>query len=226
MMKERPIIFSASMVRAILEGRKTQTRRPVKWPAWTNPSSHWPPLVKKLGLAFYEDGRMVKRFRCPYGQPGDRLWVRETWAHYQTVNHARLSGGRAISEVSDGRAGYRADGHESIGDFRRHVELMGGASLEAIEINGDCWRPSIHMPRWASRLTLEVSGVRVERVRDISDEDVMAEGVEPDRCTDHPRGVYYTAFAPRWDAIYGKKPGQDWASNPWVWVVEFRRVKA
>ena len=146
--KERPIIFSGPMIRAILEGRKTQTRRIVK-----------PNCLSKLS---------------PYGRTGDRLWVRETWGH---------------NPEGPGYV-YRSDG-----DFD-------------MKFHGDRWRPSIHMPRWASRITLEVTGVRVERLQDINEEDALAEGVEH-------------AFRSLWESING--PGS-WDANPWVWVVEFRRV--
>ena len=159
-MKERPILFSGEMVRAILDDRKTQTRRVVKpQPEYYDHRWRWLDVIASCTGSL--DERM--RSHCPYGQPGDRLWVRETWVHYHTVNHRRLHHGGAISEVSDGLAGYRADGHDTIEDFRQHVRLMSGADLEAVEINGDRWRPSIHMPRWASRITLEITAVSVER---------------------------------------------------------------
>ena len=193
-MKERPILFSAPMVRAILNGTKTQTRRAVK----DRHIDSAPPACIFQWL----------RERCTYGQPGDRLWVKETWAHYQTVNRIRKTDGRSFSEVSDGLAGYRADGYDTIEDFRKHVQMMSGCDLEAVEIRGDRWRPSIFMPRWASRLTLEVTGVRVERLQEISEREARAEGYESAR-----------AFM-----------AGDWASkkaesNPWVWVLDFKRVE-
>ena len=212
-MTERPILFSAEMVRAILEGQKTQTRRKMK-PAKAKRPKRW--LI---------DDAAVNGLVCPYGQPGDMLWVRETWAHYQTVNHVWRSEGRAFDEVSDGLAGYRADGHDSIEDFRAHVRLMSGCDLEHVIINGDRWRPSIHMPRWASRITLRITDVRVERLQDISEDDARAEGCEPvgwiDE-TDVGMSSYREGFTRLWNTINGVGA---WEANPWVWVIEFERVK-
>jgi hypothetical protein len=238
--KERPILFSAPMVRAILEGRKVQTRRVVK-PQPTLSS------FTSGGMPIYDCGIHGKRFLdsvtckrtdvyplCPYGQPGDRMWVRETWAHYQTVNDRRRPDGGSFAEVSDGLAGYRADGHETIEDFREHVRLMSGCGLQDVVINGDRWRPSIHMPRWASRIDLEVTGVRVERLQDISEADAAAEGCPCYVCDGPMDGrsekdchcfhakAQPSDFRALWESING--PGS-WDANPWVWVVEFERVK-
>jgi len=193
--------------------------------------------VRDKALALYRDARPIKVLRCPYGGPGDRLWVRETWAHYQCVDHVRRPDGRSFSEVSDGLAGYKADGFDGIEDFRSHVKLMSGSACEAVEINGDRWRPSIHMPRWASRITLEITGIRVERLHEISFEDAKAEGVErrvvcdgwreyglpPDveAAGTHPLQSARESYTSLWQSING--PGS-WNANPWVWVVEFRRV--
>lgn len=201
-MKARPILFSGPMVCALLDGRKAQTRRVVK-----KPPSKW----QAVGWGDQSQSAISPPLHwCPYGQPGDLLWVRETWAHYQTVNYVRRVDGRAFSEVSDGLAAYRADGHDTIDDLRDHIRLMCGCDLEAIEVNGDRWRPSIHMPRWASRLTLELTEVRVERLLEISDADKVAEGGTPDK-----------PFGTIWQAI-NTKPGIRWEDNPWVWALSFR----
>lgn len=238
MTKERPILFSGPMVRAILSGAKSVTRRIVK------PQ----PILCEYACGHSLNGQMIEGnpavlVQCPYGVPGDRLWVRETWAHYQTVNHILHSGGRAFDEVSDGLAGYRADGHDTIEDFRDHIRMMNGYDLEKVIINGDRWRPSIHMPRWASRITLEITGVRVERLQEITEEDARAEGVElglirtglayvpsmrthsDERYFDHARLLrgYRGAFAALWDRINGKRAS--WESNPFVWAIEFNRVE-
>jgi len=197
--KERPILFSGPMVRAILEGRKTQTRRVVKpqppadhpFPQpcvndgyWWNDSkddhddvSFWPTYSTCLP--------------CPYGKPGDQLWARETHCKY---------GGRFI---------YRAD----YGDLTPISDGIGGP-----------WKPSIHMPRIASRITLEITGVRVERLQDISEADVIAEGVSYDMPIvfksgdDTPRGL----FGELWESIHGEG---SWDLDPWVWVIEFQKVE-
>ena len=202
-MKERPILFSAPMVRALLAGTKTQTRRVVKkLPLNLNRETN----SIEVDDANIENGRFVKMIPCPYGQPGDRLWVRETFGHFE--RNENFAPGCDVF--------YRADG-ESL----------------AVEP----WRPSIHMPRWASRITLEVTGVRVERLQDISEADARAEGIFP-----HVRGGWHwlkhdssnlddwnqfgyktaaLAFRALWVSINGP---DNWAENPWVWVVEFKRL--
>ncbi|MFG1454606.1 hypothetical protein V5F44_20490 [Xanthobacter sp. V2C-8] len=232
-MTDLPILFSSSMILAILREidapgtGKTQTRRAISqamqdayfdYDDWCRNVSAGVPRSRQWEREFYLD-----RVRI---QPGDRLWVRETWAHYHTINHIRRTHGGAFSEVSDGLAGYRADGHDSIDDFREHIRLMSGCDLEAVEINGSRWRPSIHMPRWASRLTLYVSEVRVERLQDISEADAQAEGVECD--SDGWRDYLMpqtqccatakASCATLWDSLNG--PGA-WEANPWVAAYTF-----
>jgi hypothetical protein len=187
--KERPILFSGPMVRAILDGRKTQTRRVIKFRDFPDdPKAHRP---WRTGGGYWQDGDDF--LPCPYLLPPyqdsnyPRLWVRETWAVW--------------GEFRDGPGYcYRADGHQL----------------------GVTWKPSIHMPRKVSRITLEVTGVRVERVGDISTADCAAEGIQlqPGRDTEHLRRDFRTL----WDSINGKR-GYGWATNPWVWVVEFTRVQ-
>lgn len=200
-MSERPILFSGAMVRAILEGRKTQTRRAVKKPANVPPEDfrdacewmqrHGKGSVLKRGPC---DG-VQWRLPCPYGAPGDRLWVRESWA-----------------PDCEGPPYYAADYPAGVGP-------AGPITAE----NRWRWTPSIHMPRWASRITLDVVSVRVEPLQTISTVDAMAEGVVP---AANAAGVlsYTTGFRLLWDSINGARPGCSWADNPWVWVVEFRRV--
>lgn len=229
-MKSRPILFNGDMVRAILDGRKTQTRRPVK----PQPTNERNGLIGHVSLGGYFASHvfgacMAKLVESPLGQPGDELWVQETWVHYHTVDHRRLSNGASFSEVSDGLAGYRADGYENIEDFRSHVRLMCGHDLEAVEINGNNWRPSTQMKRWASRITLVIDDVHVERLQDISEDDVIAEGIEHtgDRIQDGAKcsGPVSVCgmFRALWDRVTPKNP---WASNPWVWVVKFHRKPA
>jgi hypothetical protein len=224
-MTDRPILFSAEMVRAILDGRKTQTRRTIK-PV---------PTVNGVGAIFDEGDRQedfVKPYwvfpeTCKYGKPGDLLWVRETWAKGETAGVARY---RATDpQCDDTTSGLR-------------------------------WRPSIHMPRWASRITLRITDIRVERLHDISEDDARAEGATmrpacngfqhrypgwsmdwskvgqlSHYATGAKRGVKAPltegdvslhspkwAFASLWNEING--PGA-WDENPWVWVISFERVK-
>lgn len=195
-MKEHPILFSAPMVRALLNCTKSQTRRVVKQQRHPFGQMLTPDEVAAEVLGG------TCSMRCPYGQPGDRLWVREAFDPI----YGQSPPDRII-EVD-----YRAS-WEPHGKHWRIKDALGGRR----------WKPSIHMPRALSRILLEITGVRVERLQDISEADAMAEGVSPDMglCwqsgDDTPRGMY----GELWESING--PGS-WAANPFVWVVEFKRV--
>ena len=237
-MKERPILFSAPMVRAILEGRKTQTRRVVK-PApqmvtdkrvvpWTGDATALQHLLESNGHG------------CRYGHPGDRLWVRETWCTDSSLDAQRPSSFIAwpVKYLADNAA-------------RTCGAIFGNT-------NGKT-RPSIYMPRWASRITLEVTGVRIERLHDITEADAMAEGfqpkpwgpwwqgyrdmgglslvhqespgesppdwmIEPKRMQDRPwlNRSAFSEFRALWWSING---ADSWDANPWVWAIEFKRLE-
>lgn len=230
-MKERPILFSGPMVRAILEGRKTQTRRVIKLRKLhvsDTPGYDFQFRDKQLRWHDYRHEDFLKL--CPHGAPGDRLWVRETWADVNTTE------GPAIA--------YRANNglvtwHEFSKVFDK--DYGAGPSMNYKAYPGDyvmwCddlfdgapdhkWRPSIHMPRWASRITLDIKSVRVERLQDISEEDARAEGVEPDihlyevNGDVHESWDFVKGFEDLWESINGK---DSWAQNPWVWVIEFEQ---
>jgi hypothetical protein len=210
MPRERPIIFSAPMVRALLDGTKSQSRRIIR--------PQPPPGVSDLmdlGSAWKpawsgrlpDDAAENRNYRCPYGRSGDQLGVRETWRPLDTA----LPLGLPIL--------YRADNRCS--DFARHV--------------GSGWRTPIFMPRWASRIDLEVLDVRAERLQQISFYDLHAKGfryeLAPGIEVDIDGGVTAAGerslrrqFAAGWDRINGKRAG--WTSNPWVWVVELQRINA
>ncbi|WP_430434768.1 hypothetical protein [Methyloversatilis sp.] len=188
-MAERPMLMSAPMVRALLAGTKTQTRRAVK------PQ----PRILAGELLCWKDDALTDdqmAVRCPYGQPGDRLWVREAFMHEPADYCWEASVSipcRPASTV------YRADFHESQ--------------------PGEGWKPSIHMPRSLSRILLEITAVRVERLQDISHDDACAEGIESQKggaaaCIERYRDL--------WKSINGP---DSWDANPWVWVVEFKRVR-
>ena len=203
-MKERPILFSGPMVRAILSGTKTQTRRILKL-KWgfdleeRDDGTLWP-------WAEHPDCDDDVWMPCPQGEIGDRLWVRETHMNWWKLDPANPEGPRIFSHV----AAFAADGYE----------------LEP----GERWIPSIHMLRAASRITLDIKAVRVERLQDISEEDAKAEGAPgyeegldaPPPDGDH-EWSYRASFQRLWEQING--PGA-WAKNPWVWVVEFERAQA
>lgn len=213
--RERQILFSAPMVRALMAGTKTQTRRPVKGMAleWLRPEGFTPEYV-----AMRENGL------CPYGFAGDRLWVREAWQYADWTDDgepwiAYAAGGEdLLCRTFDEEWNYR------LGDIWAELSSPDNYNIDGRAADRR-WRPSIHMPRWASRITLEVTGVRVERLQDISEADAMAEGI----VATHggfglPNGSHYHAADPRqsyfslFEAING--PGSVEA-NPWLWVVSF-----
>jgi hypothetical protein len=197
--RERPILFSSEMVRAILDGRKTVTRRVVKpQPKFT---TGCPCCTEEAFLKSPQEKRFDNKhwgFKCPYGQPGDRLWVRETWA-----------AGRDDSPVE-------VFGPPSKMNPDKTAIYYAAAPLAQKVFK---WRPSIHMPRWASRLTLEVTGVRVERLLDIDINGIRAEGLPETYDAPSPAGW----FASLWDS--NAKRGFGWDKNPWVWVVEFKKLE-
>lgn len=214
--KERPILFSGEMVRAILAGRKTQTRRLVKpQPPVDIDELHGFSLRKRapyrvednetgciLGMGFQDDD---DRYYIAKANVGDRLWVRETWVPLDRDHN-----------VGDSKYAYRADMTRDSEDIRQEY-LAAGRDYR--------WRPSIHMPRCASRITLEVTGMRVERVHDITEENARAEGVESCEFfgkakSGHPLAPCKTAFAWLWKTISGPESRD---ANPWVWVIEFKR---
>ncbi|WP_047300501.1 hypothetical protein [Pseudomonas fluorescens] len=209
--KERPILFSAPMVRAILDGRKNVTRRPVKGLKTNFPvvaAADGTPL--RTGACWDIGGPIL---HCPFGKPGERLWVRETWYcdHDEVMRGPYLKPDDLdIREArDDGTLVYAADG------------------LTPYEAEQPVWKPSIHMPRWACRILLEISDVRVERLQDITYEQAVAEGVHrgPLRewCASDEGGACHKypvpAFRDLWQSV-----GGDWEANPWVWVVEFKQV--
>ncbi|MFY7349551.1 hypothetical protein ACOTXF_13730 [Enterobacter cloacae complex sp. IR53041] len=228
-MKERGMIFNGEMVRAILDGRKTQTRRIMK----IQPSdgfhpthngydldlnAHWytPGVVDKngylqpakkdvFGVADENEG-----YTCPFGAVGDRIWVREAFQG-PLVSEEFLEEYRAYPEKFENPeyCEYAADG---------------GPRPEYCDLDDNLrhgWRPSIHMPRWASRLTLEITSVRVERLRDLSEDDAKSEGITPPSGGVLPGWEYRINFRELWMSIYGS---DNWEANPWVWVIEFKVV--
>lgn len=222
-MTERPVLFNAAMVRAILAGRKTQTRRPVAGsPVFVtqligrdNKPTH------EYGLHPESEYVISKNISCPLGRPGDRLWVRETFV--SGIGLAEIDDAKTFHETCCAPAGaplaprwlYRADGHSIPGTVH--------------------WRPSVHMPRWASRIALEVTDVRVQRVQEITAEEAVAEGVRCHICdgpvdgtSENDCACFHTArnavpsFEFLWRSIYG---AESWTANAWVWAVTFRRLE-
>ncbi|MBV5945360.1 hypothetical protein DZ900_012150 [Pseudomonas aeruginosa] len=223
-MKERPILFTGPMVRAILEGRKTVTRRVMKpqpdfLGSMVDPNTPFKTL----------DAGLHARIICPYGEPGDRLWVRETWhvgkPHDKTapadILAPLLAEGRGITVL------YTAGGWQSVGPAGREEPIY--PDDQPLPDWAGKGRPSIHMPRWACRILLEITAVRVERLQDISEVQARAEGITDGGCSNcgnhEPCGCECPApsavdsFVHLW-----RSTGGNWESNPWVWVVEFKRV--
>ena len=202
-MKSRPILFSAPMVRALMAGTKTQTRRPLRDGTWLDP--------KEGVIRMCSVGNGVTGFQsvaCPYGVPGDQLWVREQFAG--SIAYERH--GYPLREWGN-KIWYCADGEPRSGQWTRP-------------------RPSIHMPRSLSRITLELTDVRVERLQDISEADALAEGVTPKwepgcsgRLMEAIGGFSFrpaaSAYADLWEQING---AGSWDANPWVWALSFKRV--
>jgi len=200
--KERPILFNADMVNAILDGRKTQTRRIVKPTKDRNGSGCQLAPCEIAGEVNGGDYAL-----CPYGQPGDRLWVRENFL-------------------------YLMHGDVTAGDIK-YCASIDSRSAAGSKNPGYWWRkrPSIHMPRWASRITLEIVSVRVERLKQMSERDALQEGIglvladnwpDPKAMSEAVAKSRRAGFKLLWESING---AESWDANPWVWVVEFRRVE-
>lgn len=212
--KERPILFKGEMVCAILDGSKTQTRRVVKsqrdMDFDVNDPTYGPYWLSYATEADGEDAKV----RCPYGKPGDRLWVRETFcieSSMEVVYDPPHSDGRPIRHHQDDESGaWWEQPHYRATDPTPELDI-------GTDEPGCRWRSSFFMPRWASRILLEITAVRVERLQSISEADARAEGY-PEQSSDSPIGWYHAL----WDDINGSG---SWHANPWVWVVEFRRVQ-
>jgi len=247
-MTDRPILFSGPMVRALLDGRKTQTRRLLSGvpdrPGLSNtvhePKHNWPYLdaycsgkrtpdnPRGMGINWCwwtRDDRPCEQFRVGYA-PGDRLWVRETWCN------GPIGRDGVVEDWAD--YGYRASDPEieGIDDGDGYKILNADGSVKS------CWKPSIHMPRKASRLTLTVTDVRVQRLQDISEKDAIAEGVERsphgngDQWLDYPAGSSAAgwtdpreSFRSLWQSINGKRADSAWNDNPWVVALTFSVAK-
>lgn len=236
-MKERQILFSGPMVRALLNDTKTQTRRVVKPQPVANQRG-------KFNFTTFTDDEGIESYwqnypfwgpvRCPYGQPGDRLWVRESWGYFDPdgtgVDYDR-------DHNDDGKAGpctaYRQEmleeGNALRNYWRRRIAYKATFAERKYgmgPVGPNKWRPSIHMPRWANRITLEITAVRVERLQDISEADAQAEGCPIECMTptgdDSGSSIYGPGgYMALWNDINGPR---SWDANPWVWVVEFKRI--
>ncbi|EQA1666853.1 hypothetical protein D9I27_19670 [Escherichia coli] len=233
-MTERGMIFNGEMVRAILDGQKTQTRRIMQvqpdTPEFGLRRIIESSIANEIGMYFWsqEDARGIKarskQFFCPFGDVGDRIWVRETFQgplfDFEQMEAYQYDSSKFKRPEF---CVYKADGKPAPEFF------------DADENLHCCWRPSIHMPRWASRILLEITDVRVERLNSISETDAEAEGIDMEAlfdsqdCYDCIAGHNMTgrptatgAFKYLWESIYGS---DSWQTNPWVWVIEFKRIE-
>lgn len=228
-MTERGMIFNAEMVRAILDGRKTQTRRIMKLqpkPSKSRPGDFWFSSKKLESMVHVSDlapgnspiadyHLFIQEHCCPLGAVGDRIWVREAFrVHSRATDVATLV--------------YKASERNSWTEQTHRVPV----AVCNKPATPEKWTPSLHMPRWASRILLEITDVRVERLNTISEEDARSEGIidggclncgesEPCGCA-NPEPDATDAFAYLWQSIYGQ---ESWNANPWVWVIEFKRVE-
>ncbi|MBZ6546868.1 hypothetical protein FMJ40_06100 [Klebsiella variicola] len=203
-MKERGMIFNGEMVRALLDGRKTQTRRIIKdCTVGRDQISKFIQIEKKFIGCYPEDVPELIRECCPYGIPGDRIWVREAFrVHSRATDVATLV--------------YKASERNSWTEQTHRVPV----AVCNKPATPEKWTPSLHMPRWASRILLEITDVRVERLKSISDGDAIREGCST---ADMKSGdCVADVFARLWASIYGS---DSWNANPWVWVIEFKRVE-
>lgn len=220
MSKDYPVFFNDEMVRAILLGRKSQTRRVIKLSHERGMNN---PVVRGRNGEISSVSCRLAPMLCPYGQPGDRLWVRETWALLGNEDGCCVDWNDNLCKGDEKLAAriYRASCERLPGDYglwsipddadwKPHTENQ--------KFEG-AWRPSIHMPRWASRLLLEITDVRVERLKCISDADALREGCSTAsmKSGDNLADV----FGRLWSSIYGE---ESWQANPWVWMIEFKRV--
>jgi hypothetical protein len=226
-MKEHPILFRTEMVQAIMDGRKSQTRRVIK-----NQRNYWLEVAPHPNGGWWAADAPLsqlpvvdKGFPCPYGQVGDHLWVRETFKYidFCLLDVDKIPYRTKIEYKADGiQEWVKGTTHTQIlipDKWRPSIFMPRWASTQILI--PDKWRPSIFMPRWASRITLEITGIRVQRVREISGGEIIAEGILA--------GMYYLSdlekeavFKQLWDSINGKK--YPWSSNPWVWVIEFKKL--
>ncbi|HDW2202676.1 TPA: hypothetical protein MEI10_002947 [Klebsiella quasipneumoniae subsp. similipneumoniae] len=226
-MKERGMIFNGEMVRALLDGRKTQTRRPIKWKQTRfteigerEDGSKWP---------WSEDAEHACDFwhPCPFGAVGDRIWVREAYRLPASLDDVSPTGVGEMAVATGYRKPWAPTFYEFTGTFS---DGWKGFETPPKVSDAGKLRPSIHMPRWASRILLEITDVRVERLNSISQEDAQAEGMEltgwrPTYSDPDSGGEVltpYDNFAQLWESIYGE---ESWKANPWVWVIEFKRVE-
>ncbi|CFR00952.1 hypothetical protein [Yersinia pseudotuberculosis] len=241
-MNEKPILFNSEMVQAILSGRKTQTRRIMKVqpePSKSRSGDYWFPCNKMQSMVhvsdllpgnpYMPDAHEFFSTCCPLGGIGDQLWVRETFALLGNEDGVCVDWQDNMVKGDEQAAAriYKASCEQKHGDYGLY-SIPDSAYWKPDTTNmkyEGTWRPSIHMPRWASRIDLLITGVRVERLQSITLGDI---------CKEVGCGLYdffpatdgFRVWTELWDSIYGQKEGENWQANPWVWVINFERMEA
>lgn len=222
----KPIIFKSEMIKAILEGRKTQTRRVIiPQPKWSGRGkqnfTEW--KFPKIPSVMFGNRQDLLPF-CPYGQVGDRLWVRETWRLLHINANHEMAQFYTIQWKDSKPMDYSRSLQPFIAEiiyYNRKREIW---KIGKIGDRFGRWRPSIHMPRWASRITLEITNIRVERLQEINHEDAEAEGIyKPDDYWHETGKTTIDEFANLWDFLNAKR-GYGWDTNLYVYVIEFRKL--
>jgi hypothetical protein len=233
-------VFTAQEVQAIIAGNKTMFREVIK----VQP----PTYIKNVNFAgqgTWEWGNSGVYVEEPY-QKGQKIFCKESFVKFQPIHYMRYSSGASFSEVFDGEIAYFADGYGTVAEFKKHYmacnninELAKSNGLEAVETDGDRWKPAKQMKQEQSRLTLQIKEIRVERLADISEEDAIAEGMfftdygkncygqqeagwswKKNKSSSECLGSAYWAFANKWNATH-KKPEAKFEANPWVWAIQF-----
>jgi hypothetical protein len=221
-MKERPVLFNGEMVRALLDGRKTETRRPIKPQPIMMDSGVWYPSNQpgdtrnRTGLHYANEEHMRRGMPVdfsPWGQPGDKLWVRETFVLENTDD---VPDG-VPHQIEPGEWGTEIYPHYRATEPEPHIVPEG---LEDPYDDRTRWSPAVFMPRWACRIVLEITSVKVERLQEMGENEAIAEGATPGAIEHH-----LSVFAREWDALYAKR-GLGWNDNPWIWVVAFRHLSS
>jgi hypothetical protein len=229
------INFIEPLFHKVVSGEKTQTRRII------NPQPDFQAMecypVDEFGThetnGIDSCGNYIMESIKPKHKPGEILYIKEPYIIYQVLNHMKYQDGRSFSEISDGMIGYKYDGHDSVDDFVRHVHLMGGLYIEKVYVQQNTWKNKLFMPEKYARYFIEITGVRAERLQDISDEDCMKEGIREERFVNFPYETFYVipdmscplsntpreAYADLIDKIGGEGT---WESNPFVWVYDFK----
>ncbi|WP_318358015.1 hypothetical protein [Enterobacter sp.] len=219
-MTERGMIFNSEMVRALLNGTKTQTRRIIKL---SHERGMQNPVVRGKNGEISFIGCRLAAMLCPFGQPGDHIWVRETWAdvNLEGIPAVAYRADDDVYSLMDDKSFLDEDGAFNYEDPRVAKYSFAAWYSDLISGTEGRWTPSIYMPRWASRITLEITDVRVEQLKHVPRDEIIAEGYPAERAADGGDYDPFLWYRDLWESIYGEG---SWQANPWVWVIDFRRI--